>query len=728
MIDGLSVIVTIIAAAALGLGLFLLLSEGRNRQKFLFAFLNFFAAAWILSNYFGSNTISKVTYGLVIADYALGILLVLFFWLFILETRRRILGRTNTDNIKVLFPVVYTVLLEIFILFGYVVYVDVGAKLTITNGPLYLAYPIGILSLAMLGMKDLAVTVLRARNRNDRTRLKLMIIGLAIALVCISVPNLILENILPKGPLLDIAYNSAYLGILTFLTLSTYAIVRHGLFDIKRAAIRSAVYVLSIITLAGIYYAIAYFVSVALFQGRVSNTVSVNPINVGLALVLAFIFQPIKSFFDKITNDIFYRDRYDSSEFYARLSELLTSTTDLRQLLQRAAGEIAMTLKSEQAFFFLQYDENHRISAGTKRHAGLPVADIEYLNRHIVERAETVVVTELLEERSHLRRLLVSHKVAMIMPLTRGENLLGYLALGEQRSTGYTKRDVRVLNTISDELVIAIQNALSVQEIKDINESLEQRIAAATAELRTSNARLKRLDATKDEFLSMASHQLRTPLTSIKGYLSMILEGDVGKVTKAQRQVLDEAFTSSQRMVHLIHDFLNVSRLQTGKFMLEKEEYDVAQLVSEEVETLRHVAVSRGITVEYKSDITTALMQVDDTKLRQVVVNFIDNALYYSPAGGKVQIQLSQNRQRLEFSVKDSGIGVPKVEQGHLFSKFYRATNARKQRPDGTGVGLYLAKKIINAHKGDVLFSSQEGKGSVFGFWLPLENSPKELK
>ena len=164
---------------------------------------------------------------------------------------------------------------------------------------------------------------------------------------------------------------------------------------------------------------------------------------------------------------------------------------------------------------------------------------------------------------------MTSHRIALLMPLMREDTVLGYLALGDnQGSGGYTNRDIKVLGTISDELLIAIQNALSVQEVRDINANLQQRIDSATTELRTSNARLRRLDAAKDEFLSMASHQLRTPLTSVKGYLSMVLEGDVGRISKTQRELLSEAFTSSERMVHLIHDFLNVSRLQTGKFAL----------------------------------------------------------------------------------------------------------------------------------------------------------------
>ena len=110
---------------------------------------------------------------------------------------------------------------------------------------------------------------------------------------------------------------------------------------------------------------------------------------------------------------------------------------------------------------------------------------------------------------------------------------------------------------------------------------------------------------------------------------------------------------------------------------------------------------------------------LDEDKIRQVIMNFADNAIYYTPSGGKIVVELKASESSIEYIVKDSGIGVPKHEQHHLFTKFYRAGNARKARPDGTGLGLFMAKKVITAQGGSILFSSEEGKGSVFGFSFP---------
>ncbi len=250
---------------------------------------------------------------------------------------------------------------------------------------------------------------------------------------------------------------------------------------------------------------------------------------------------------------------------------------------------------------------------------------------------------------------------------------------------------------------------------------LQARVDAATKELRRANEALKRLDETKDEFVSMASHQLRTPLTSVKGYISMVLEGDAGTITPEQRALLQEAFTSSERMVRLIGDFLNVSRLQNGKFMIDRTETDLAQIVREEVTVIKEVAATRSIGIAYHEPAHFPLLYLDQDKIRQVVMNFLDNAIYYSPEKTVIKVRLYTADGSVVCEVIDQGMGVPPDAQKHLFTKFFRANNARLQRPDGTGIGLYLAKKVIDGHGGKVIFRSEANEGSTFGFRLPIK-------
>ena len=557
----------------------------------------------------------------------------------------------------------------------------------------------------------------------DREYIRYAIIGIVLAYSLLILFNFILVLVFHNTSLILL---SPAFGLI-FTASFGYGMIRHHLFDIRLAAVRTLVYGAVLLTLAGIYYLLAYLFSRIVFQTGDADQSSVSSVNIAIALLLAFLFQPIKLFFDRMTDNIFYQDRYHSDEFFATLSELLATTTDLRGLLERASAVIGGTLKSEQTFFFLYYSNaiDHHMSAGTRHHSRLPIGDARTLDEYVLKHSEGLILAELLPEDDAIRRLLVSHKIALIMPIKHENHVMGYLCLGEQQSSGYTKRDLKVLATIADELVIAIQNALSVHEIKEINATLQQRVKAATKELRTSNAQLRHIDTAKDEFVSMASHQLRTPLTSVKGYLSMVIEGDAGTITDSQKYLLSEAFESSERMVRLINDFLSVSRLQTGRFVIEKRQIDIGKVAGQEVDSLRSIASAHGLRLSYRAPTKPQLIWCDEDKIRQVMMNFIDNAIYYSRTDSSIHIALGMIGSEVIFTVEDTGIGVPKAEQYRLFGKFFRASNARKQRPDGTGVGLFLTKQVIAEHGGKIIFSSREGEGSTFGFRLPVGKAPE---
>jgi signal transduction histidine kinase len=579
---------------------------------------------------------------------------------------------------------------------------------------LYLAY-IGVVALIFLaGNYQLLKTSMRTKQKKEKASNWLLTLGFFQAVVVLVVANTIFASTVQLQAIIPIS-------LLIMSIIIGLAIIKYQLFDIKLAVVRTVTYALSLLTLSVVYYGSAYVVSVIIFHGNVSSSVSVSPINITLAILLAFIFQPIKRFFDKITNKIFYKDNYSTDDFFAQLNNTLTQTTDLRSLLERVAHEIGTTLKGEQAFFFLYTNSEHYVSAGTEHHKHMPRDDALKLNEYYKEDSG-VTVASLLEPNNPIRRLMISHRIELVLPLMRDEKIIGYLCLGDHLNSSYTKRDIRVLNTISDELVIAIQNALAVQEIREINASLKQRISNATKELRANNKVLRQLDKVKDDFISMASHQLRTPLTSVKGYLSMVIEGDAGRITGSQKKLLGQAFIGSENMVHLINDFLNVSRLQTGKFVIERTSVDLSELVQQEIDSLVPNAKARNMKLKYKKPKKFPMMDLDEGKIRQVVMNFADNAIYYSHEHSDIKVSLFvENKDTVVFTVKDSGIGVPEKEREQLFNKFYRASNARVKRPDGTGVGIYLAKKVVGALDGQIIFESVEGEGSTFGFRLPLK-------
>ena len=297
-------------------------------------------------------------------------------------------------------------------------------------------------------------------------------------------------------------------------------------------------------------------------------------------------------------------------------------------------------------------------------------------------------------------------KSVYIVKLLARRQVVGLLAVGFTNPiTQLSETDTKLMDRLSESIGVALDNKLLFEENQHVLRQLKE-----------SNTKLMALDEAKDDFISMASHQLRTPLTSVKGYISMVLEGDAGKLTPIQKKLLSQSFFSSQRMVYLIADLLNVSRLRTGKFVIEPSPVNLANVVQEELAQLKETAVSRSLELTYDKPKHSPGLMLDETKTRQVIMNFIDNAIYYTQAGGHIKVRLVETPKNIEFRVEDDGIGVPSRERKHLFTKFYRAANARKARPDGTGLGLFMAKKVTISQGGAIIFDSREGQGSTFGF------------
>jgi signal transduction histidine kinase len=533
-----------------------------------------------------------------------------------------------------------------------------------------------------------------------------------------SVPALITNLTLPS---LKVG-NTVWLGpifTLIFISSVTFAIVKHRLFDIRLAIVRVLAYVGSLAVLATGFALIVFSLARSVFGLNISTS-GEAVISIAAAL-MALMFNRLKSFFDELSSSLFYQDTYDPEQLIDSLNRVLISTLDLDSLLKKSSVLLANTLRADFCGIALRTGTDDEIKIVGSERLKFDTSNVATVRSYLRQQAKGMMVTDDLDDDSSVKPLLTSSKLAAMVPLnqpTRKASLpLGYILIGVKKSGNpYSEQDYRVLDTIAKELILAIENALRFGQIENFNLTLQEKIDTATKNLRRNNDKLKALDVTKDDFISLASHQLRTPLTSIKGYLSMLNEGDAGKLNKVQKEMIAQAFTSSQRMVYLISDMLNVSRINTGKFSIVSEEVNLADIVDQELSQIKETAASRNLTLTYDKPVDFPICMLDETKIRQVIMNFTDNAIYYTPSGGTIEVKLENLPTRLEFKVLDNGIGVPSSEKHHLFNKFYRAGNARKARPDGTGLGLYMAKKVIIAQGGAIIFDSKEGKGSTFGF------------
>ena len=501
---------------------------------------------------------------------------------------------------------------------------------------------------------------------------------------------------------------------LAFASIIAYAIVSQKLFDIRAAVARSVGYVLVVATMVGVYVAGLFGIINVFFGGADRETLR-QILSILLVMPLAISFQYVRVFFDRITSRLFYRESYNFQDVLDKIGDVVATKTDLDKVLGGTRDVLSSALKPSFIEFALMRNDTPHFVTGHSLTPGL--AD---LRGHLIEQRRELVIAEDLNTQNPLWKPFHEARVALSLRLRTRKEVIGYILIGYKKDgEAYSSQDKHLLTIAAGELAIAVQNAQHFEEIQAFNQTLQQKVDEATRKLRASNEKLRKLDETKDEFVSMASHQLRTPLTSVKGYLSMVLEGDGGELNATQRKMLTQSFASSQRMVYLISDLLNLSRLNTGKFVIVAGPVDLRDVVAAEIDQLRATAEAREINLTYERPEIFPTLQLDETKIHQVVMNFMDNAIYYTPPGGKVSITLHETAHAIEFRVKDSGIGVPRQVQNHLFSKFYRADNARRMRPDGTGLGLFMAKKIVVAQGGAILFESEENKGSVFGFRFP---------
>jgi len=560
--------------------------------------------------------------------------------------------------------------------------------------------------------------MLRRGGNFETKQLQILFTGVAISGVFGAFFNLLLPflgnyRLIWAGPV----------SLSLFLLITGYGIIKHRLFNIRLVIARSVAYLLLLSSLLVLYSSAIVIFSRLVVEGDSNPTIEFL-VNAGVVIVAAATAQPLKRFFDHATNRLFYRDAYNSESVIRQVNDVVLSSLALEGLLfgvvQTLVDELSVQFGAAEVKQVKNVSQTIIATNGIK----FEQSDIEQVRRATNQFDKRVVLTDELQDselQSTLRKYEIDMLARIVADPTDGDEGLGYVMLGPKRSGSlYTSKDVELLNLIAGEMVVAVQNALRFEEISQFNEQLTQRVDAATTELKDKNRKLRELDEAKDDFISMASHQLRTPLTTVKGYLSMLDDGDIGKLSKKQQEVVELAFASSERMVYLISDLLNASRIDTGKFVIERQPIKLGEVIKSEVEQLVITAKARGLKLvsEFSDDDPT--VKLDETKLRQVIMNFIDNAIYYSKSGGEITVKYEVTADTVEMCVVDEGIGVPAAEQDDLFTKFYRAKNAKRVRPDGTGLGLFLAKKVITAQGGSVIFESVEDKGSTFGFRFAL--------
>ena len=231
----------------------------------------------------------------------------------------------------------------------------------------------------------------------------------------------------------------------------------------------------------------------------------------------------------------------------------------------------------------------------------------------------------------------------------------------------------------------------------------------------------KLTEKAKSEFIRLSTHQLWTPASAIKWSLQMLLNGDIGSLNEEQRSLIKKTYDANNREIKLIEDLLNVAKIEMGMYPSDMSLSNIEEIIKSIIDECKEEANKKNILIKFeKSENQFPMVMVDVEKIKLAIKNILDNSIRYSSKGGAVEILLSKNKE-IEIQISDNGMGIPKNEQNKVFNKFFRGSNILQIDTEGTGLGLYMSKSIIEAHNGKIWFNSEEGKGTTFFISIPIK-------
>jgi len=471
-----------------------------------------------------------------------------------------------------------------------------------------------------------------------------------------------------------------------------------------------------------------------------------------IANLLVILFAYFHLFiFKRKTNSSQAESSLRIQDLLTELNGIMASTILLEDLVDKLLTKLFTELQISEGALLL-ISENRISWAKTIGYTTHPVFDEKVLI-HLIEKndKEIIIVNEL--EDSTVKHYLLNNKREIVIPLKAKGIIEGALVLGKKTTNEqYSPDDIRMLEFLAPELAISIKNAESYEEIRKFNESLQREIEIATSDMKKineemykknvdlkhisdqlaeANLKLKQFDKLKDEFVSLASHELRTPMTAIKSYLWLFLEMKDLPLNEKQKTYIERAYQSTDRLISLVNDMLNVSRIESGRLNITIKPFDLNKLLTEVIQELKPSAIKQQVNLELvltDNNLPSALGDIN--KIREVIINLVGNSLKFTTPGGTITIRIYRDKDMIITQVKDTGKGISQEDLPKLFHKFQTVGSnyLTKMNSQGTGLGLYLSKSIVAMHDGTIWAESEgEGKGSSFFFSLKTDSNKASI-
>jgi len=512
-------------------------------------------------------------------------------------------------------------------------------------------------------------------------------------------------------------YPIVYIAGLIFVVILFYAIVKHRLMDIKFILRRSSVYISSVITITFLAIAVKYFI-IKYFSQFYEWT------DILILVASVSIFVPIKNYYYKLANKYFFTSLYNSNEVISSIGNKLQSTLDIYKIYNYIYEEFDKSFHIN-AFGFLKYDKktdsyvvkyNKNFSINlNQKFKNNKLLDIKYSSKN-----EILALDEIKNSNDYNKKTkklidkLIKLKIDIIIPLNiKGKNI-GIMILGSKKSKDiYNDEDLQILKIISSQVAIAIENASLYKKVENFNKYLKEKVDEQTKDIKAKSEHLQKLLTMRSEFLNIASHQLRTPVSVIKGVLSILGENNIPEQKK--QELLKTAFEKSIKLNEIINSILKASEMESENFKIKFKTTNLGLVLKEiynsQISVLKNKDLKIILNLPKKQ---LPNIKSDKVYLKHVFNNLINNSLQYTKKGSII-INVAVEKNKIIVKIIDTGIGIPKEEIPKLFHKFVRAKNAVESYTDGTGLGLFIVKKIINVHKGAKVYieKTEIGKGTT---------------
>lgn len=431
-----------------------------------------------------------------------------------------------------------------------------------------------------------------------------------------------------------------------------------------------------------------------------------------------------------------------------KIYEIINTTLGVKETAQKISDTIISELKFQKIFIALvdkQESSLKSLAASVSseinqeifekynkpfKNFNVPLADINNLcaksintkHHRLTNTLFDILTPTISEEEAEVIERKLNIRTSIVYPIIFAGEVLGVFTISFAKHVGGLSRAEReTLHELIEVIGIAIKQAQIYADLKD------------------ANIRLRELDKLKDEFVSLASHELRTPMTAIKSYLWMALAGKGGPLVEKQKFYLQRAYNSTTRLINLVNDMLNVSRIESGRITLKKQSIDLVGLIEDIIAEVKPRADELGIRIKFDSgaknftplevpetpppDSSRPQVFVDPDKIKEVLINLVGNSLKFTPKDGTITISYEKQNSMIKTVIKDTGVGIAPEDMLKLFQKFgivEGAYIARQNVFQGTGLGLYISKSIIEMHGGKIeVFSDGKNKGATFSFTLP---------